>query len=72
MPDLSRIPDAFYRRFPASREHPCWFYFDEIQNVPGWESFVRRLLDTEKISLVLTAVEKGRGEDRPPERRRGR
>ena len=53
-PDLSRIPEAFYRRFPASREHPCWFYFDEIQNVPGWESFVRRLLDTEKISLVLT------------------
>jgi len=53
-PDLSRIPDAFYRRFPASREHPCWFFFDEIQNVPGWETFVRRLLDTEKISLVLT------------------
>ena len=52
--DLSRIPDAFYRRFPASREHPCWFFFDEIQNVPGWETFVRRLLDTEKISLVLT------------------
>jgi predicted AAA+ superfamily ATPase len=52
--DLSRIPEAFYRRFPASREKPCWFFFDEIQNVPGWESFVRRLLDTEKVSLVLT------------------
>lgn len=52
--DLARIPEAFYRRFPSSREQPCWFFFDEIQNVPGWESFVRRLLDTEKISLVLT------------------
>jgi predicted AAA+ superfamily ATPase len=52
--DLSRIPEAFYRRFPSSREHLCWFYFDEIQNVPGWETFVRRLLDTEKIALVLT------------------
>lgn len=52
--DLSRIPEAFYRRFPASREHLCWFYFDEIQNVPGWETFVRRLLDTEKVALVLT------------------
>jgi len=52
--DLSRIPEAFFRRFPASREHPCWFYFDEIQNVPGWETFVRRLLDSEKIALVLT------------------
>ena len=52
--DLWRIPEAFYRRFPANREHLCWFFFDEIQNVPGWETFVRRLLDTEKIALVLT------------------
>jgi uncharacterized protein len=52
--DLSRIPEAFYRRFPSSRDQPCWFSFDEIQNVPGWETFVRRLLDSEKVSLVLT------------------
>jgi hypothetical protein len=52
--DLSRIPEAFYRRTPANREHLCWFYFDEIQNVPGWETFVRRLLDTERVALVLT------------------
>ncbi len=52
--DLSRIPEAFYRRTPSNREHLCWFYFDEIQNVPGWETFVRRLLDTEKVALVLT------------------
>ena len=52
--DLSRIPEAFYRRFPAHREQLCWFFFDEVQNVPGWETFVRRLLDTEKVALVLT------------------
>jgi uncharacterized protein len=52
--DLARIPEAFYRRVPANREQLCWFYFDEIQNVPGWETFVRRLLDTEKMALVLT------------------
>jgi predicted AAA+ superfamily ATPase len=52
--DLSRIPEAFYRRFPDSRGVPCWFFFDEIQNVPGWETFIRRLLDSEKLSLVLT------------------
>jgi uncharacterized protein len=52
--DLSRIPEAFYRRFPSSREQLCWFFFDEIQNVPGWETFIRRLLDTEKVALVLT------------------
>jgi len=53
-PDLSNTVEAFYRRFPSSREQPCWFFLDEIQNVPGWETFVRRLLDTEKLSLVLT------------------
>ncbi|HEY2291243.1 MAG TPA: ATP-binding protein [Thermoanaerobaculia bacterium] len=52
--DLSRIPEAFYRRIPANREQLCWFYFDEIQNVPGWETFIRRLLDTEKVALILT------------------
>jgi uncharacterized protein len=52
--DLSRIPEAFYRRFPSSREQLCWFFFDEIQNVPGWETFIRRLLDNEKVALVLT------------------
>jgi predicted AAA+ superfamily ATPase len=52
--DLSRIPEAFYRRSPGNREHLCWFFFDEIQNAPGWETFVRRLLETEKVALVLT------------------
>lgn len=52
--DLSRIPEAFYRRYPSSREKTCWFFFDEIQNVPGWETFVRRLIDSEKIALILT------------------
>lgn len=52
--DLSRVPDAFYRRYPANREKLCWFFFDEIQNVPGWETFIRRLLDSEKVGLVLT------------------
>lgn len=41
--------------------HPEWrdskrvtFFLDEIQGVPGWEAFVRRLLDTEKVELFLS------------------
>ena len=52
--DLRHIVDAFYRRYPASREKKCWFYFDEIQNVPGWERFLRRLIDTENVLLTVT------------------
>lgn len=30
------------------------FFFDEIQNIPGWENFVRRLQEEEKIKFFLT------------------
>jgi predicted AAA+ superfamily ATPase len=30
------------------------FFLDEIQNVPGWDSFVRRLLDSEQIDLFIS------------------
>jgi predicted AAA+ superfamily ATPase len=52
--ELGLIPEVFYRRHPASREQRCWFFLDEIQAAPGWERFVRRLLETENVSLVLT------------------
>ncbi len=52
--DLHLVPDAFYRRHPESRGQRCWFYFDEIQNVPNWERFLRRQLDTEDVAVVLT------------------
>ena len=31
----------------------CWF-LDEIQLVPGWERFVRRLLDKGKVKVTVT------------------
>ena len=52
--DLHQIPDVYYRRYPQLRDKSCAFFFDEIQNVPGWEQFIRRLLDTENIHLCLT------------------
>lgn len=44
-----------YRRFSAFRgiQTVTWC-FDEIQAVPGWERFVRRLLDTEKVEVFLS------------------
>jgi len=52
--ELHLIPDMYFRRYPAARDRSCIFLFDEIQNVPGWEQFVRRLLDTENIHICLT------------------
>lgn len=52
---LHLLVEEYYRRFPALRgkESVTWC-FDEIQVVPGWERFVRRLLDTEKVEVFLS------------------
>ena len=52
--DLGELEEAFYARHPASRGEQCWFFFDEIQEVPGWEKFVRRLLGNRKLHIVVT------------------
>jgi predicted AAA+ superfamily ATPase len=52
--DLQTLPDTFFRLFPDNKRERCHFFFDEIQNVPGWEAFVRRLLDTENVQITLT------------------
>jgi predicted AAA+ superfamily ATPase len=52
---LSALLEAYYRRFPRlrRRQSVSWF-LDEIQLVPGWERFVRRVLDTEQVELVVS------------------
>lgn len=52
---LGFLLEEYYRRFPElrGRETAYWF-LDEIQLVPGWERFVRRVLDSEKIEIVVS------------------
>jgi predicted AAA+ superfamily ATPase len=52
---LHVIVEEYYRRFPEFRgkETVTWC-FDEIQNITGWERFVRRLLDSEKVEVFLS------------------
>ena len=52
--DLHIITDVYYRRYPHLRDRSCTFVFDEIQNIRGWEKFIRRLLDTENVHICLT------------------
>jgi predicted AAA+ superfamily ATPase len=53
--DLHMLVEEYYRRFPETRgrETVTWC-FDEIQTVPGWERFVRRLLDAERVEVFFS------------------
>jgi uncharacterized protein len=53
--DLGMILEEYYRAFPVFRraERVTWC-LDEIQVVPGWERFVRRVLDEENVELFLS------------------
>lgn len=52
---LDFLLEEYFRRYPElrGRETVYWF-LDEIQLVPGWERFVRRVLDTEMIEIVVS------------------
>jgi len=52
--DLHRVTDVYFRRYPHLRDMACAFFFDEIQNISGWEQYVRRLMDTENAHICLT------------------
>ncbi|MCC6651876.1 MAG: ATP-binding protein [Candidatus Eisenbacteria bacterium] len=52
---LGYLLEEFYRRHPALRGRDVVHWFlDEIQLVPGWERFVRRVMDTEKVAVTVS------------------
>ncbi len=52
---LGLLLEEFYRRYPALRrkETVTWL-LDEVQLVPGWERFVRRVMDSEQVEVVVS------------------
>ena len=53
--ELGIVVEEYYRLHPEFRESATvLFLFDEIQVVAGWETFARRVIDTEKIELFVS------------------
>lgn len=52
---LGLLQEELYRRHPElrGRETVHWF-LDEIQLVEGWERYVRRVLDSERVEIVVS------------------
>lgn len=52
--DLDLILEAYYELFPTLRDKKTYWFFDEIQNITGWEKFIRRMHDTENGQIFIT------------------
>ena len=53
--DLNWMVEEYYRLRPEFRDsRRVSFFLDEIQMLAGWETFARRLIDTEQVDLFLS------------------
>ena len=51
--DLVIMLETYYELHPQNKDKKIWLFLDEIQNVAGWERFVRSCLD-EGIAVFLS------------------
>lgn len=49
----SRVLDAYFKLVPDAREG-CYLFFDEIQEAPNWEAFVRRAAEQYNTTVVVS------------------
>ena len=49
----SRVLDAYFKLVPEALEG-CYLFFDEIQDLPNWEAFVRRAAEQHRATVVVT------------------
>ena len=51
---LSDVLDTFFALHPIARETGCFLFFDEIQEVPDWSLFLRRVIDSNEVTVYVT------------------
>ena len=52
--ELDMIVRCWREVFPETVGQHSYLFLDEVQNVPGWERWVRRLCDTEDVEVFVT------------------
>jgi hypothetical protein len=52
--DLDLVLQSFMELYPTYNLKECYFFFDEIQNINGWEKFIRRVYDTISTNIFIT------------------
>lgn len=52
--ELDLILQAYQELYPALKMSDCYFFFDEIQEAPGWEKFINRVHDSISPNVFIT------------------
>jgi predicted AAA+ superfamily ATPase len=52
--NLGLILEVYYGQFPEKLNEKVFFFFDEIQEVDGWEFFIERILRSENAEVYIT------------------
>lgn len=52
--DLQLLIEGYLEMYPDKKFEELHFFFDEIQNIEGWEQFVRRVYDTISNNIYVT------------------
>ncbi|MEK7852269.1 MAG: AAA family ATPase, partial [Planctomycetota bacterium] len=52
--NLDMVLRCWHEVFPETIGQHKFLFLDEVQNVPGWERWVRRLCDTEDVEVFVT------------------
>ncbi len=52
--DLDLVLQSYRELYPNVQDGNIWFFFDEIQNIEGWEKFVRRIHDSISKNVFIT------------------
>ena len=52
--NLDSLIEGYFELFPQKRKERIFLFLDEVQNVKGWELFVRRIYDNLNIQIYIT------------------
>jgi len=52
--ELNNIIESYQELYPEINTSNCYFLFDEIQNIDGWERFVRRVYEQISKNIFIT------------------
>jgi len=52
--NLDDLMEGYYELYPQKRDEKVYLFLDEVQNVEGWEKYIRRIDDTLNLQLYIT------------------